>query len=625
MTRNSIPLPVHSPKRLLGIVLWAAVLVACSGSDPVAQKTPPADPEIVGVNPAAVIAGSPAVELHVLGAHFDDQAVVEFSGLAKPTTFVSEAELQITLTAQDLEDPGNRDVRVKNGSNAVSNVAQLLIASPVPQITSVLSIQNATGSQSVNLRVFGQNLLRSSVVQFNGSALATQKISGTELQATLPAASFANAAVYQVTVQNPPSPGGVSNSIAFEIVSQPLTLTGLHSLGATASGGGYFLSVYGTGFTPFSVARRNGTDRPTTYLNGHHLDVEIPPADVGSVGTMSITVNTPGPSGGTSNSKDIAVRVPGSASVTSIQALDIPATFLVYDKFSNRFYASIPDTAAANASTVVAIDPATGAIVGSVALGKDPGVMALSSDGTALWVSIDGAGQIRRVDLPSLTPSTTIAFAGMRAEEIKVKPGQPGAVAVEKRILGVTTGSGTVMFVDGNQLPSAPQAFHSNTTFAFNETGTLLYGFNGLSSEFGFHTLEVRSDGLAEVSSASGLLEAYNIRLEYTAGRVYTTNGVVIDAERHLAIGAVSLPLPLFEMGVYPDAELGRIFWLTSNQLNVFDMNTLNRLAVVTLPVTVFQEHPSVDMLRLVRWGTDGLAFRDGKRIFIFRTPLASP
>ncbi len=624
MTREAIQLRAYSLKRFIGIALCAIVYVACSDSGPVVKTDPPpADPQILSLNPGIVIAGNPGVELHVLGAHFTDSAVVEFSGRAMATSFVSPSELQVSLSAQDLEDPGNKDVQVRNGSGAQSNVLQLPISSPVPQITSIATIQNGSGSQSVTLRVFGQNLLRSSIVKFDGVALTTQKISGTELQATLPAAAFANAGVYQVTVLNPPTPGGLSNSVPLEIVSQPLTLTGLHSLGATAGFGGYVLSVYGTGFTPFSVARWNGNDRPTAYLSGHRLDVDIPATDVASVGTGSITVATPNV--GTSNSKAIAVRAPPAPSVTSILTLDIPATFLVYDKFSNRFYASIPDTAPANASNVVAIDPATGAIVGSVALGKDPGVMALSTDGTALWVSVDGAGQIRRVDLPSLTPSTTIAFAGMRAEEIKVKPGQPGAIAVEKRTLGVTTGGGTEMFVDGNLLPSAPQAYHSNTTFAFNEMGTLLYGFNGLSSEFGFHTLEVHPDGLVETNSASGLIDAFNVRLEYAGGRVYTTDGGVIDPERDIRLGAVSLPLPLFEMAVYADADLGRIFWITSNNVNVFDMNTLKTLGGFSVPGTVYQEHPSVDMLRLVRWGTDGLAFRDGKRIFIFRTSMASP
>jgi hypothetical protein len=34
---------------------------------------------------------------------------------------------------------------------------------------------------------------------------------------------------------------------------------------------------------------------------------------------------------------------------------------------------------------------------------------------------------------------------------------------------------------------------------------------------------------------------------------------------------------------------------------------------------------PEFDRHNLVRWGTDGLAFSDGVKIFLVRTPLASP
>jgi hypothetical protein len=45
----------------------------------------------------------------------------------------------------------------------------------------------------------------------------------------------------------------------------------------------------------------------------------------------------------------------------------------------------------------------------------------------------------------------------------------------------------------------------------------------------------------------------------------------------------------------------------------------------VTLPTTVNVEHQAVALIRVVRWGTDGLAFRDGQRIYILRTTLAAP
>jgi hypothetical protein len=623
-----ISFPVLPIKSALGIAAAMVTFGACGAdSSKVVEPPPPppGDPQVLAINPTTVPAGLPSLILDVTGANFDAGAVVKFAGLPFATHELSSTRLQITLSAAQLQDPGNRDVQVQNGTGVVSNIVPFVLSNTTPQVASFQTIQTGSDVQSVTLQVFGTNFLHSSVVSFNGAPLATAKMSDNELDATLPASDFAAAGVYQITVENPLATAHVSNSLPFEIKSEPLTLSGLDSYGATAGSSGYPLSVYGTGFTPLSVARWSGNARPTRWVNAHRLDVYIASADVASFGTAPITVLNLGASGGTSGSKDVVVRPVPGASVTSVVKVDVPATFLLYDQFSDRFYASVPDTAPAYASTVIAIDPAGGAVIGSVALGKNPGVMGVSPEGGTLWVGVDSAGQLRRVDIASLTPSTTISFGGMVAREIKVRPGQPGAIAVERRILPTTGSSGTVMFVDGNRLPVAPDPYHANTTFVFNETGTFLYGFNGFSSEFGFHTLEVHPDGLLEVNSTSGLIGSYNVHFDYAAGRVYTSDGNVIDAERRIRLGKFDIGLPVYERGVYADPQLGRIFWLTSNILKVFDMNTLSLLASITLPITVYQEHPSVDMMRLVKWGTDGLAFRDGKEIYILRTQLAAP
>jgi len=97
----------------------------------------------------------------------------------------------------------------------------------------------------------------------------------------------------------------------------------------------------------------------------------------------------------------------------------------------------------------------------------------------------------------------------------------------------------------------------------------------------------------------------------------------VIDAEQRLRVGAFNSPQAFSMPAVYADAVLGRIFLLADNTLNAYDMNSFNFLGSVTLPTTVNMEHPAVGLIRLVRWGTDGFAFRDGKRIYILRTTLA--
>jgi len=600
-----------------------------SGSaDFLVSQKPPETPTLTSVVPVGGTAGTPGFLMQVFGTKFDGIASVKFGGQAKSTNFVSSTELRITLDQGDLVAPGIKDIQVVNGSGLATNIVHFGIESPVPVLTSVASTLNGTGSQEAILRVFGSHFLVSSVVQFNGAARPTQFVSWGELQATLPASDLTTPGINQITVKNPPSPGGTSNPVPFEVVSEALSLTGLPSYGATAGGAAFVLTVYGTGFTPFSVIRWNGSDRPTTYLSGHRLSANIPASDIANPGTASVTVFAPGASGGTTAAKAIVIRTVGAPAITSLQMLDIPANFLVYDQFSDRFYASMPPTATANANSIIAIDPATGGLTGSVALAGNPAVIGLSPEGQTLWVGLDDIAQVRRVDIPALTVSTTIAInsinSGARAEEIRVQPGHPGTIAVQKKALS-SYGTGTVMFVNGNQLPVEPPPYTENNSFAFNEAGTFIYGYNNENTEFGFHTMSVGSDGLTLLSTTTGMVNQGYARMEYASGRAYFTNGVVVDAEQRLKVGAFITPNFGSVSAVYADAVLGRIFLLADNTLDAYDMNSFAFLGSVTLPTTVNMEHQAVGLIRLVRWGTDGLAFRDGQRIYILRTTLAAP
>ena len=600
-----------------------------SGSvDFVVSMKPPETPTLASMVPVGGTAGTPGFLVQVFGTNFDGIALVKFGGTAKSTNFVSSTELRFTLDQGDLAAPGTKTVQVVNGSGLVTNIIPFVIESPVPTLTSVSSTQNGAGSGEAILRVFGTHFLVSSVVQFNGSARPTQFVSWGELSATLPASDLATPGTNQITVKNPPSPGGTSNPIAFDVVSEPLSLTGLPSYGATAGGAAFVLTVYGTGFTPFSVIRWSGADRTTTYLSGHRLSANIAASDIANPGTASITVFTPGASGGTTAAKSIVIRTVGAPSITDLKTLDIPANFLVYDKFSDRFYASMPPTAAANANSIIAIDPATGGLTGSVALAGNPAVIGLSPEGQTLWVGLDDIAQVRRVDIPALALSTTIAInsvnSGERAEEIRVQPGNPGTIALQRKAAS-SYGAGTVIYVNGNRLPVEPPTYTENNSFAFNEAGTFLYGYNNENTEFGFHTMGVGSDGLTLLSTTTGLVNQGYARMEYASGRAYFTNGVVVDAEQRLKVGAFNTPNFGSVSAVYADAVLGRIFLLADNTIDVYDMNSFAFIGSVSLPTAVNMEHQAVGLIRLVRWGTDGLAFRDGQRIYILRTTLAAP
>ena len=59
-------------------------------------------------------------------------------------------------------------------------------------------------------------------------------------------------------------------------------------------GHGFLLTIHGVGFTPQSVVRWNGTARKTTFLSNTQLTAAIPPSDIATAQTASITVSNPG-------------------------------------------------------------------------------------------------------------------------------------------------------------------------------------------------------------------------------------------------------------------------------------------------------------------------------------------
>ncbi len=86
---------------------------------------------------------------------------------------------------------------------------------PVPFVNQPL-VPDATapGGAQFTLTVNGTGFLSSSVVNWNGSALATQFIRGSQLTATVPVADIATASTASITVINP-APGGGTSNVAF--------------------------------------------------------------------------------------------------------------------------------------------------------------------------------------------------------------------------------------------------------------------------------------------------------------------------------------------------------------------------------------------------------------------------
>jgi subtilisin len=80
------------------------------------------------------------------------------------------------------------------------------------------------------------------------------------------------------------------------------------------------LTITGSGFDAFSVARWNGVPKPTTVVNTTTLKLTVPAADLMTSGTVLVSVANPAPGGGTSASLPFIIEPPATLtpSATSV-------------------------------------------------------------------------------------------------------------------------------------------------------------------------------------------------------------------------------------------------------------------------------------------------------------------
>lgn len=178
---------------------------------------------------------------------------------------------------------------------------------------------------------------------------------------------------------------------------------------------------------------------------------------------------------------------------------------LVHDATRNLFYASVPGNVVASGNRIAVLDPASGAVRLSDPVGSEPGAMAVAADGSALFVGLNGSGEVVQLSLPGLTVSARVRlpvdsfFGQMVAETIATSPTDPTVVAVSLAYTGSSPRHAGVALLRSMQLqPQRTQTHTGSNLIAFGADGTQLYGYNNETTEFGLRRIEVLADGLVE-------------------------------------------------------------------------------------------------------------------------------
>ena len=594
---------------------------------PVSWTAAPAPvPTLSALSPAFAAAGSDSAVVQLTGTGFVRQSIVYVAGSFDPlpVRFVSSTSAIATLPARLLTTARALPIVVSNPQpgGGVSTAAAFEVRAPVPVISALRQTSTSVGQSSFTLVVDGSGFLDSSIVRLGGSARPTRRVAPGTLEATLTVADLADVGTFQVTVANAAPGGGSSAAAVFTVMGVVPSLTLLPSTGG-AVGGGFTLGVHGSGFTRASIVRWNGVDLATDYRSGRRLFATVPDALMRAAGIASVAVFSPGPGGGTSPAISFTIRQLGPASGSS-QVVRVLAADVAFSDVTRTLFATVRAADSLYPNRLVEIDPATGAVARTIAIGTDPRLLAMAGDGKQLYVGVDGQNAVRRIDVSTFVPGVELALAAdgffgpSYAADLAVLPGRPMSIAVTQYYRGVSPPlAGTTIFDDATARPNRGPGHTGGSRIEFAGSDSLLFGYNNLSTGFNLFTFSVDASGLQIIRDIGALITGFSTEIVGASGRIYATNGAVVDAERQSQAGTISAGAT----ALYIDASLGRAFAMFSGRIDVIDINTFSTIGSVPIAEAAGGFFNAA-VYRIVRCGPQCLAWADGSRVVIARSAM---
>jgi hypothetical protein len=249
-----------------------------------------------------------------------------------------------------------------------------------------------------------------------------------------------------------------------------------------------------------------------------------------------------------------------------------------------------------------------------VPTGGEPGKLAISDNGQTLYFSTNSGTQVGKMDLTSQTLGAQFTLGGngtYTVSDLAVLPGSPSSVAVAR-----SPDAGVAIYDNGIQRPVVTNQATINA-IAFANSATSLYGADSEDSGFEFTAMSVNSSGVTITAAVDGI--PMGRPLVFDNGVLYGGLGRAVDPATQNVVGS----FPLIGGGyVVSDSAMNRVFFLTwngGNQTTIQAFDRTNFTLVGSLAMTLTDSPFTVGSL--VRWGSDGLAFRTSSQIIFARIP----
>ncbi len=171
----------------------------------------------------------------------------------------------------------------------------------------------------------------------------------------------------------------------------------------------------------------------------------------------------------------------------SLIKMDLAHQALVYDAKQARYYAAVAATALVNSNRLAIIDAKTGQVSYSEVVGDDPSTLALSVDGSYLFVGLRASGELRKYSVPDLQLQSVVVLPRgangemQYAQALAASPVNPTYVAVSLAQAGSQAGAkpshqGVLMNLTGQFTDATLLGNYAHDAMAFDASGDVLYG-----------------------------------------------------------------------------------------------------------------------------------------------------
>jgi len=397
------------------------------------------------------------------------------------------------------------------------------------------------------------------------------------------------------------------------------------------------ITVTGMNFVPGSTVMLGTSALPTTYTSSTQLSATVPAIQLASIGWSSVSVSSPAPGGGTSNSTPLTVYT----------VLSLGVNHIVYDPYSRKLMASVSTgSSSTDGKSLVAITPETATIGTPVPLTNIPTKLALSDSGQTLYMANSTASSIVRYNMLTGTMDTVFipvkpVFSDIPyALELTVQPGTENTLAMS--IGNYYYGSGIYDYSTSTKTLTQRPSYSNYSSYScmrFLDASTLFTSAAGSSS---LTYYGVGANGFTSTAGTTTSLVRFNC-FKIAGGKAFASGGGVAAVSSGggvTQIGSFTLPSQYYfyytdSPVVAPDISLGQTFLpatTTSTSYGyadgVLSYNNGNylRTGSISLSIPTIEGSTNYSIQDLVRWGQDGLAaLTSTGHIYLVRGPFVVP